>query len=234
MSSRNSVNGVKRKLFTKNLKNNLKKQGKPCFLLHNLMYNIFVKIERPKSKQPLPENAKLVYKGIIFDTYQWEVDDYDGTKKTFEKLKRPDTVMIIPVTNDGEIILANQEQPGKQVSISYLGGRVDEGEDVLNAAKRELLEEAGLEADEWILFNAMQPVSKIEWSVYIFIARNCKKVAEQCLDGGEKIELLNVDFDKFIEMILDKDFSDFGLRIKFLEAKIDSDKMSEIKRLIIG
>jgi len=56
-----------------------------------------MKIDRPTSKQPLPENAKLVFKGVVFDTYQWEIDGYDGSKKTFKKLKRPDTAMIIPV-----------------------------------------------------------------------------------------------------------------------------------------
>lgn len=49
-----------------------------------------MKIERPKSKQPIPENAKLVFKGKIFDTYQWEQEMYDGSRVTFEKIKRPD------------------------------------------------------------------------------------------------------------------------------------------------
>ena len=41
-----------------------------------------MKIERPQSKQPLPANAKLMFKGIMFDTYQWEVDGYDGSKSS--------------------------------------------------------------------------------------------------------------------------------------------------------
>ncbi len=57
-----------------------------------------MKIIRPESKQPMPANAKRVFKGVVFDTYQWEQDMYDGTKKTFEKLKRPDTVVVFPVS----------------------------------------------------------------------------------------------------------------------------------------
>lgn len=196
------------------------------------MYNIYMKIKRPKSKQPLPENAKLVFKGIMFDTYQWEVDGYDGNKRVFEKLKRPDTVMIIPITEDGEIIVALQEQPHKPPFIGTVGGRIDEGEEVLNAAKRELLEETGYEAKEWILFDAIQPVSKIEWAIYTFIAKGCKKIAEQNLDGAEKIELKFLSFGEFINIAVNDDKFGDEFKIKILEAKMDSKKMEELKRLM--
>ncbi len=191
-------------------------------------------IKRPISKQPLPENAKCVFRGILFDVYQWEVVGYDGKPRIFEKLKRPDTVMIIPVTEEGQIILSFQEQPGKKPFMGSVGGRVDEREKVLEAAKRELLEETGYEAREWILFDAVQPVSKIEWAVYTLIARGCKKVAEQNLDGAEKIELRFVDFDEFVRMVLHHEFGDMELQNRLLEAQMNPEKMAEYKKLIIG
>lgn len=190
-------------------------------------------IQRPQSKQPLPENAKLVFKGILFDTYQWEVNGYDGSRRIFEKLKRPDTAMIIPVTEDGKIIVALQEQPHKPPFIGTVGGRVDEGEEILDAAKRELLEETGYEAKEWILFDAVQPVGKIEWAIYTFIAKGCKKVAEQNLDGAEKIELKFLSFEEFIKLAVNDDKFGDEFKIKILEAKLDSRKMEEIKKLIL-
>src|SRR3989344_90768 len=103
-----------------------------------------MEIKRPKSKQPIPENAKRVFRGVIFDVYQWEQEMYDGTRTIFEKLKRPDTVVVFRVLPDGKIILTEQEQPGgKGPFIGATGGRVDEGEDILAVAKRELLEESG-------------------------------------------------------------------------------------------
>jgi ADP-ribose pyrophosphatase len=191
-------------------------------------------IPRPLSKQPLPDTATRVYKGIIFDVYQWEVDGYDGTKKTFEKLKRPDTVIVIPITEDGKIILTKQEQPGKLSFLGTAGGRVDDGEDVLDAAKRELLEETGYEAKEWVLFDAVQPVSKVEWAVYTFFAKGCRKIGEQNLDGAEKIELLYLDFDDFVEKVLDKNFGDLELKIKFFEAKLEEGKLGEIRKMLLG
>ena len=190
-------------------------------------------IERPKSKQPIPEHAKRVFKGIMFDTYQWEQEMFDGTKATFEKLKRPDTVVVFPVLPDGRIILTEQEQPGKKPFVGATGGRVDEGEDILTAAKRELLEESGYEAEEFILWDAQQPLGKIDWAVYTFIAKGLKKVADLHLDAGEKIKLISVTLDEFIDIPLRKDiiFAEGEVIPLLLEAKIDSGKMEELREL---
>lgn len=123
---------------------------------------------------------------------------YDGTIETFEMLKRPDTVQVIPVVGD-KIWLTEEEQPHHKRGRGFLGGRVDEGEDPLVAAKRELLEEAGLESDDWQLYTSIEPAVKMDWTIYYYIARNCRKVAEPHLDAGEKIEVKAVDFDEFMD-----------------------------------
>src|SRR3990167_6802081 len=190
-------------------------------------------IQRPVSKQPIPENAKKVFKGVLFDTYQWEQEMFNGTKTTFEKLKRPDTVVVFPVLPDGKIILTEQEQPGKKPFIGATGGRVDEGEDTLTAAKRELLEESGYEAEEFILWDSQHPISKIDWVVYTFIAKGLKKVTDLHLDAGEKIKLKPSTLDELIE-IATKDHQDFYKKeviAKFFEAKLDPKKMVELKEL---
>ncbi|OGI65672.1 hypothetical protein A3H53_02000 [Candidatus Nomurabacteria bacterium RIFCSPLOWO2_02_FULL_40_10] len=192
-----------------------------------------MKIDRPKSKQPIPENAKRVFKGVIYDVYQWEQEMYDGTKATFEKLKRPDTVVVFGVLPDGKILLTEQEQPGKKSFIGATGGRVDEGEDVLSAAKRELLEESGYEAEEFILWDSQHPLSKMDWVVYTFIAKGLKKVTDLKLDGGEKIKLKPSTLDELIE-IATKDHQDFYKKeviVKLFEAKLDPKKMAELKEL---
>ncbi len=182
----------------------------------------------------MPDDATKVFSGVLFDVYQWEVMGYDGKPKTFEKVKRSDTAMIIAVTEEGQIIVALQEQPNKAPFMGLVGGRLDEGEEPLEAAKRELLEETGYEAAEWQLFDAVQPVGKIDWAIYTFIARGCKKVAEQNLDGAEKIDLKLVDFDEFVQIVMQPNFGDLELRIKLLEAQGDPQKMAGIKDLIVG
>ena len=70
-----------------------------------------MKIKRPVSNQPIPKHAKRVFKGVIFDVYQWKQKMYDGSFKTFEKIKRPDTVIVFPVLDNGKILLTKQSQP---------------------------------------------------------------------------------------------------------------------------
>lgn len=67
----------------------------------------------------IPLNARRVFKGIIFDVYQWEQKMFDGSFKTFEMLKRLNTVEIIAIQNN-KILLSKQSQPNKENFYSLL------------------------------------------------------------------------------------------------------------------
>jgi ADP-ribose pyrophosphatase len=137
------------------------------------------------------------------------------------------------VLPDGKIILTEQEQPGKIPFIGATGGRVDEGEDILTAAKRELLEESGYIAENFILWDARHPVGKIDWVVYTFIAKGLKKIGDIDLDGGEKIKLLPLTLDELIDIATDEKtyFAEQEIIMKFMEAKYDPEKKKELEEL---
>jgi len=183
------------------------------------------------SKQPIPEHADCVFQGVMFDVYQWDQVMYDGSTARFEKLKRPDTVVVFPVLPDGRILLTEQEQPGKRPFVGAAGGRVDPGEEVLDAAKRELLEETGYAADTLLLWDAVQPASKIEWAVYTFIAKDVHKVTEMALDAGEKISLRPTTFDDFLHVATSGSFAEVEVVPKVYEALLDSEKMRALRAL---
>ena len=186
-------------------------------------------IIRPASKQPIPEHAQKVFSGKLFDVYQWQQEMYDGTTETFEKLKRPDTVVVFAVLPDGKILLTKQEQPGKTAFIGATGGRVDHGEDPLTAAKRELLEESGYEAERFTLWRAEHPTSKIDWVVYTFIAKGLTKVSEPHLDEGEKITLMPTTLDELIELAVHEQLAEKEVAHELQRAKYDTALMSALK-----
>ena len=184
----------------------------------------------------IPEQAKRVFQGVIFDVYQWPQKMFDGGESTFEMLKRPNTVTVI-ATQGESVYFAEEEQPTKPIISTLFGGRVGEGEDPLVAAKREVLEEAGLQSDDWTLYKVYEPVIKIDWQISVYIARNCRRVADQQLDAGERITIKEVSFDAFIDLVCSDRFNekDFACDIMRLRLSPDADvELAEFKRQLFG
>ena len=174
-----------------------------------------------KNYSQLPDNAKLVFIGKIFDVWQWDQKMFDGSIETFEKLKRSNTAGVI-ATVGNRILIQAQKQPDKpHPFISIPGGRCEEGENALKAAKRELLEETGYVSDDWELWITQDPVGKMIWTVYTYIARNCVYKQPPCLDAGEKITTRLISFDEFLMLSENKDFYEKELINALYRARFD-------------
>jgi len=200
----------------------------------------------------IPNTASCVFNGVIFDVYQWKQKMFDGSYATFEALKRPNTIQIIATTTgketkrknskedgresgrkSGKICLLQEEQPTKSVFYGLPGGRQEKNETPLGCAKRELLEETGLVSDDWQLLKTYEPFHKLEWFVYVFAAKNCKKVAKQKLDAGEKISVSWVSFDKFISLLIGKKFWGRELTADILRARLTKNGLASFKKRIM-
>ncbi len=178
----------------------------------------------------IPDQAKNVFKGKIFDVYQWEQEMFDGSKEIFEMIKRTATVEIIPTVNN-KIFFADQEQPSKGKFCSLFGGRVDKEEPWLDAAKRELREEAGMESDDWELLHVFEPYSKIDWQIPLYAARNVRLVDEQNLDPGEKISIKECLFENLDTIVTDEKFRGQEFAFYFLSMKLTNPtKLQELKK----
>ena len=150
-----------------------------------------------KPREGLPINAKLVFKGIMFEVWQWEQEMFDGSIQTFERIWREPTVHVIATVGD-KILIEEQDQPDRKNTINLVAGRADHGDGMLEEAKRELLEETGHKSDDWELLFLNSTHGKLLYDSHFFIARNCKKVQEQNLDPGEKITPKLIDYKDFL------------------------------------
>lgn len=141
----------------------------------------------PNNAVLIPDDAKQAFTGYIFDVYQWQQKVFDGSVGKFEMLKRADTVIGLCLV-DGKILVLDEEQPHHGHRINFPMGRVESSEkSILEAAKREIVEETGYEFSNWRLLDVSQFYTKIEWFIYIYLAWGVKKQVPTKHDPGEKI-----------------------------------------------
>lgn len=179
----------------------------------------------------IPEHAKRVFQGSIFDLYQWEQPMFDGSTVIFESIKRPGTILVIP-TQDQKIFIADEEQPGKPQYLTLLGGRQEANEQPLESAKRELLEESGLTSTDWELYKVLESSGKFDWQIYLYLARNCQKTTEPALDPGEKITVKAVSFNQFIEIMCN---GGGEVALEFLKMKVNRPaEISELEKKLFS
>lgn len=136
------------------------------------------------------------------DTSESQVN---GDQHDFYVIQSPDWINVIPVTADNDIVLIKQFRHGTQsVTIEIPGGMVDRGEEPLEAARRELLEETGFTSGNWEKLGVVHPNPAImDNSCHIYLARDAEKTREPRFDGTEDIETILYPAGKVREMITD-------------------------------
>jgi len=110
---------------------------------------------------------------------------------------------IVALTKNNEVVLIKQYRHGvKDVLWEIPGGVVNDGEFPLEGVKRELLEETGYTALEFIQAGALYPNPALQTNtMYCFLALNAEKVTEQNLDDGEDIDVQLVPLDELVSMM---------------------------------
>lgn len=123
-------------------------------------------------------------------------------------LEYPNWVNIVALTEDNRVILVRQYRHGVEESVLEIpGGVIDEGEDSLTAAKRELLEETGYRFNSFEMLCDLFPNPATSNNITTtYLARGGKKVQEQELDSQEDIEVILKSPSEVKKLLLKNEF----------------------------
>ncbi len=113
----------------------------------------------------------------------------DAKKSSFFVLENPDWVNVIALTKTREVVLIRQFRHGtEEVVLELPGGIIDDGEEPLVAARRELLEETGFSSDNFVLLGKSHPNPAIQNNtIFHFLAVDCEKICETSFDEHESV-----------------------------------------------
>ena len=128
----------------------------------------------------------------------------DGGTATREFVLHPGAVAIVPLLDDGRIVLERQyRHPTRRVIVEIPAGKLDPGESALVCGQRELLEETGYVAREWAHAFTMYPtVAYSDEAIQIWFARGLTLKQAQ-LDHGEFLEVFTATPQEFLEWCRD-------------------------------
>jgi len=156
--------------------------------------------ERDLTEHPL--SSKTVYSGRLLDVREDEVRLPDGGTSRREYVVHPGGAVMLAMPDAQSVIIERQYRyPLREHVYELPAGKFDPGEDPLDTAKRELLEETGYRAREWRHLITMYPV--VGYSnerVDLYLARDLEHVG-RALDAGEFLDVLVVPLAEAIAWV---------------------------------
>lgn len=131
--------------------------------------------------------------------------DHNGKETSFFFTEQPAWSVVLPITEDGNVLLVRQYKQGSgQIMEETPGGTADfKSESPEVVIKRELREETGYEPQKIIslgsgFINSRNSTTKF----YSFLAMGCKRVSDPKLDHSEQIEQLEISLEEWINFML--------------------------------
>ncbi len=165
-------------------------------------------------------SSQEIYQGKILHVWKDTVELPNGRMATREVIRHVGAVAVIPLTEDKKVIIEHQfRYPLNRVVTEIPAGKLDgKSEDKLEAAKRELQEETGIVAKEWICLGDFVPtVAYCDEVITLYLARGLE-MGTRNLDEDEFLNVRMVPLEELVEEIMKGNITDGKTQAGILKA----------------
>lgn len=160
------------------------------------------KLENRKWK--VLSSKQLIHIGPWLNVRQELVELPNGTQiPTWFIMDFPDWINVIAITKEGEMVMIDQYRHAiGETHYELVAGVVDEGEEPLHAAQRELMEETGFGGGEWSEFMVLSPNPTNHSNMsYTFLATGVERISDQQQEATEDIHVHVMTREDVLELL---------------------------------
>lgn len=171
----------------------------------------------------MPEawSRQTVFQGKVLDVGLEKHLMPDGRSVTFEIIRHPGGAAVLPLFEDGRVLLIRQFRPAVGRMIYEIpAGRLEPGEPARDCAARELTEEVGYVAAELVpLGGCWSTVGFCDEYIHLFLARGLSE-RPRCLEPDEFIELCPLSLDEALRLVASGEVDDSKTQLALLRYQL--------------
>ena len=165
-------------------------------------------------------DSQEIFDGVILHVFKDTVKLPNGRSATREVIRHVGAVGVIPITDDGKVIIEKQfRYPLNRIVTEIPAGKLDSfTEDRLCAAKRELEEETGYTAAEWIPLGDYIPTcAYCDERITLYMAKGLQ-LGQRHLDEDEFLNFEAVPLETLVDQVMNGTITDGKTQVAILKA----------------
>ena len=173
-----------------------------------------------KNLTEVQTSSEEIFDGVILHVFKDTIQLPNGNPATREVIRHVGAVGVIPMTDDGKVIIERQfRYPLNRVITEIPAGKLDSfTEDRLSAAKRELEEETGYTAKEWLDLGDYYPAAAYcDERITLYLARGLE-LGQRHLDEDEFLNFEAVPLSELVEAVMGGRITDGKTQVAVLKA----------------
>ena len=164
-------------------------------------------------------SSELIFDGKIITVKKDSAELENGEVVNRELVVHPGGVCVVPITDEGEILMVKQfRYPFQEVLTELPAGKLEFGEDHREAGLRELREETGMVCEKFEYLGVCYPsVAYLTEKIHMYLATGLT-YQSQSLDEDEFLDVIKVKLEDAVQMVMDGKLPDAKTQCAVLKA----------------